>query len=230
MKIGIHQAYFLPYQGYFQLINRVDAFVLYDSIQYCKKGWINRNRIGNGEYLTLPLKKDSDYLNINQRYLTKEWGLAATKILNRVKEFYRKAPEFETVFPMLIDILMSPSDHNLFNIIHYSLKEVCKYLEIETPIILYSSLGLDDSLKGKLKVFEICAHMKADKYLNAIGGIVLYNKEEFREKGIELTFLKSLPFEYKRFSSFVPWLSILDLMMFIPRQDLINYLTYCEEV
>ena len=70
------QPYFFPYIGYFQLINAVDKFVVYDNIEYTKKGWINRNRIlvnGTDSYITLPLKKDSDFLNVNERYLTDEW-------------------------------------------------------------------------------------------------------------------------------------------------------------
>ncbi|NCO32134.1 WbqC family protein [bacterium] len=72
MKIAIMQPYFFPYIGYFQLINAVDEFIIYDEIEYTKKGWINRNRIlvnGKDEYITLPLKKSSDFLNVNERYL-----------------------------------------------------------------------------------------------------------------------------------------------------------------
>ncbi len=72
MKIAIMQPYFLPYIGYFQLMNAVDEFVIYDNIEFTKKGWINRNRIlanGSDSYVTLPLKSDSDYLCVKDRYL-----------------------------------------------------------------------------------------------------------------------------------------------------------------
>ena len=61
MKVAIMQPYFFPYIGYFQLINAVDKFVIYDNIEYTKKGWINRNRIlkeGVDLMISLPLKKD----------------------------------------------------------------------------------------------------------------------------------------------------------------------------
>ena len=70
------QPYFLPYIGYFQLIKAVDKFIIYDNIQFTKKGWINRNRIlvnGKDEYISIPLEKASDYLKINERYLAKNW-------------------------------------------------------------------------------------------------------------------------------------------------------------
>ncbi len=64
-KVAIMQPYLFPYIGYFQLINSVDEFVIYDNIKYTKKGWINRNRIlvkGKDQLITATLKKDSDYL------------------------------------------------------------------------------------------------------------------------------------------------------------------------
>lgn len=67
MKLAIMQPYFFPYCGYFQLMAAVDAFVVYDNIKYTKKGWINRNRIqvrGTESLISLPLKKDSDFLDI----------------------------------------------------------------------------------------------------------------------------------------------------------------------
>jgi len=72
MKIGIMQPYFLPYIGYFQLIKSVDVFVIYDNIKYTKKGWINRNRMlqnGKDVIFSLPLKNDSDYLDVCEREL-----------------------------------------------------------------------------------------------------------------------------------------------------------------
>ena len=81
------QPYFFPYIGYFQLINSVDEFVIYDNIQYSKKGWINRNRIlvnQKDEYISIPLKKDSDYLNVNQRFLADTWLVERKKILNKI--------------------------------------------------------------------------------------------------------------------------------------------------
>ena len=71
MNIGIMQPYFFPYIGYFQLIKAVDKFVVYDNIQFTKKGWINRNRYlynGGDKTFTIPLKKASDYLNIDHNY------------------------------------------------------------------------------------------------------------------------------------------------------------------
>jgi len=75
-RVAIMQPYFLPYIGYFQLINAVDEFIIYDNIQFSKKGWFHRNRLlqnGKDEYFTLPLKKDSDFLDVKERFLSESW-------------------------------------------------------------------------------------------------------------------------------------------------------------
>src|SRR4030042_5533275 len=98
MKIAIMQPYFLPYIGYFQLMNAVDEFVIYDNIEFSKKGWINRNRIlvnGKDSYITIPLKKDSDYLDVRDRYLAETWSSEKIKMLKRIIGSYRKAPRFD---------------------------------------------------------------------------------------------------------------------------------------
>ena len=87
MKLAIMQPYFFPYIGYFQLIKSVDEFVIYDNIQYTKKGWINRNRIlvnGTDYLISLPLKKDSDYLNVVDRQLAESWEKDRTKLLTLI--------------------------------------------------------------------------------------------------------------------------------------------------
>ena len=221
MKLGIMQPYFLPYIGYFQLLNAVDKYVIYDNIQYTKKGWINRNRIlqnGKDLMITIPLEKDSDYLDVKERYLSV--GFDKKKLLNQIRESYRKAPYFEQVMP-LIERIINYDDNNLFHYIDNSVREICRYLEINTEIIISSSLGIDHSLKGQDKVIAICKELKATDYYNAIGGQELYSPEEFKKENINLHFISSSPIEYKQFANeFVPWLSILDVMMFNSLEDI----------
>lgn len=221
MKLGIMQPYFLPYIGYFQLLNAVDKYVIYDNIQYTKKGWINRNRIlknGKDLMITIPLEKDSDYLDVKERSLSV--GFDKKKLLNQIRESYRKAPYFEQTIP-LIERIVNFDDNNLFHYIDNSVREICRYLEINTEIIISSSLGIDHSLKGQDKVIAICKELKATDYYNAIGGQELYSPEEFKKENINLHFISSSPIEYKQFSNeFVPWLSILDVMMFNSLEDI----------
>ena len=227
MKIAVMQPYFMPYIGYFQLMNAVDEFVIYDNIQYTKKGWINRNRIlvdGKDSYISLPLKKDSDYLDIKDRYLADSWLSEKYKMLNRINASYKKAPYFNLVFP-LIERCVLFEEKNLFTFIHYALRQATEYLKITTPLVISSSIMVDHELRAEKRVMAICNARNADSYFNPIGGLQLYSKDDFKEQGLNLHFLKTNDFRYKQFDhDFVPFLSIIDVMMFNSINEIIGYL------
>ncbi|MBT4616535.1 MAG: hypothetical protein HOB98_08825, partial [Gammaproteobacteria bacterium] len=108
------QPYFLPYVGYFQLIQSVDVFIVYDNIQYTKKGWINRNRmLQNGKDLlfSIPIAKDSDYLDVCDRKISTDFN--RDKLLSQVSGAYRRAPYFKQTFP-LIEQIVRREEQNLF--------------------------------------------------------------------------------------------------------------------
>ena len=228
MKIAIMQPYFMPYIGYFQLINAVDTFVIYDNIQYTKKGWINRNRIlvnGKEEYITLPLKKDSDFLNIVDRELSSTWHTERVKLLNKIKESYRKAPHFLKVMP-LIELIINFEDRNLFKFIYNSLLVICDYIEIETSILISSSIKIDHGLKSQDKVIAISKNLSATHYINSIGGVDLYSKAIFESQNLQLSFIQSNPIEYRQFDNdFLPLLTIIDVMMFNSKEEINKFLS-----
>jgi hypothetical protein len=217
MKLAIMQPYFFPYIGYFQLINAVDEFIIYDNIEFTKKGWINRNRIlvnGKEEYITLPLKKDSDYLHVRERQLADAWLLDRKKMLNRIVESYRKAPLFNIVYPVMEKIVLY-NETNLFNFIFNSIGQVNEYLGVNTTFIVSSAISIDHTLKAQEKVIAICRSRMADEYINPIGGLELYSKDHFNRAGINLQFIKMNDIRYSQFNNeFVPGLSIIDVMMF----------------
>lgn len=217
MRAAIMQPYFLPYIGYFQLIKAVDVFVIYDNIEFTKKGWINRNRILLNDkdiYFTLPLKKDSDYLDINQRKLAESYRQENSKIVRKVAEIYKKAPHYDSIMPLIKKIFVF-KDENLFNFIYNSLQVICNYLEIKTKFIISSSVLIDHTLKSQDKIIAICEKLEVTDYINAIGGKELYNEEVFNKKGIMLKFIKSQSIYYDQFKNdYIPWLSIIDVLMF----------------
>ncbi len=223
MKVAIMQPYFFPYIGYFQLINSVDNFVIYDNIEFTKKGWINRNRIlvnGTDKFISLPIKKDSDYLHVKDRKLSSIWEFERKKMLNRIFESYKKAPCFEDIYEMIKSCIMY-EDTNLFNFILHSLKTVLNYLNIKNNIIVSSTLPVDHGLKNEQKVITLCKHLHADIYINPIGGIDLYSKEKFQLNNLELQFQKSSSISYAQFgNTFIPGLSIIDVMMFNKKEDI----------
>jgi hypothetical protein len=221
MKLAIMQPYFLPYIGYFQLIAGVDLFIVYDNIKYTKKGWINRNRMlqnGKDVMFSLPLKTDSDYLDVCQRELSTDFN--RNGLLNQFKGAYRRAPYFEQTFP-LIEEIVHHGNANLFQFLQHSIVKTCKHLGITTKIKNSSEIAVDHALKNQDKVLALCEAVAATTYVNAIGGMELYSKDTFRDKGIDLKFIQSNPFEYPQLGdAFVPWLSITDVMMFNPLETI----------
>lgn len=222
------QPYFLPYIGYFQLINHVDKFVIYDEIQFTKKGWIHRNRMlmNNKDFMfSLPLKKDSDYLNIVDRQLSHNFKMDSFKLLRQIEGTYKKAKMFPQVFPE-IEKILNYDNVNLFHFVKYSLEVVCNYLDITTPIIVSSSLDFDNSLKAQDKVLAINKVLLATEYTNPIGGVELYDCNVFKEKNLDLKFLQTKDVIYNQFAKeFVPSLSILDLLMFNDIPSLNKYIS-----
>jgi WbqC-like protein family len=227
MKVGIMQPYFLPYIGYFQLIHAVDVFVLYDNIEYTKKGWINRNRIlvnGKDEYITLPLKKDSDYLHIDKRSLTDTFVDEKIKTLRKIAACYRKAPFFNEGYA-LIERIYACSDTNLYSFIENSIRQVCAYLDIKTTLVVASEQNIDHLLRSEEKVLALCKQLGAKTYINPIGGVELYKRKRFMKEQIDLNFLRPNPFVYSQFQhDFVPWLSIMDVIMFNSREAIMKQL------
>ena len=225
MKLAIMQPYFFPYIGYWQLINAVDKFVIYDNIQYTKKGWINRNRYlknGKDDIFTISLKKDSDFLNIVDREISLNFD--KKKFLAQMQNAYYKAPYIKQIMPLLEEIIYYDST-NLFEYLLYSINKVCNYIEIKTPIIVSSTFEKNSLLKGKERVLDICKLEHTSTYINAIGGQELYDKEEFKKHNIELKFIKTKPIVYNQFDNeFVPNLSIIDVMMFNSVEEIKHFL------
>lgn len=216
-RVGIMQPYFMPYIGYFQLIQAVDKMVIYDNIEYTKKGWINRNRIlvnCQPEYISIPLAKSSDFCFISEKHLATDWIRQKQKLKNKILESYRKAPEFNQIFNFIERILDFDND-NLFAFIFNSIRELNKLLNIQTELIKSSDLQIDHTFRSQEKVITICKSLGASTYINSIGGTSLYDTKQFKNSGLELKFIQSRPQEYYQLNcNFVPWLSIIDILMF----------------
>lgn len=168
MKLGIMQPYFLPYIGYFQLIKAVDKYVIYDDVNYIKKGWINRNNIlcnGQAHLFSISLRGASQNKLINEIEISDDFS----KFRKMIELSYRKAPYFEEVFKLLNSIIDYPNK-NLSLFLANSIKEICKYLSIDTEIIFSSEIEKNNDLKGQEKILEICKILQAKTYINAIGG------------------------------------------------------------
>ena len=201
----------------------MDVFVVYDNIQFSKKGWFHRNNVlinGNKMLFSLPLKKDSDYLDVLDRYLAESSEKKINKILEKIKHAYKKAPFFSDAFPIIEDIFLY-NEKNLFKYIYYSIIKICRYLAIDTKIVISSGIDIDHSLKSSEKVIAINKELNAKTYINAIGGQTLYDHSKFCNENIALLFLESEVPKYKQFNNeFISYLSIVDIMMFNSRDEI----------
>jgi hypothetical protein len=226
VKLAIMQPYFLPYIGYFQLINAVNKFILFDDVNYIKKGWINRNRIllNNEEYMfTVPLEKVSQNKKINEINLVSDAGWKA-KLLKTFKAAYEKAPMFGAVYPIITNII-NFDESNLSAYLGNSINKICEYLNIKSCIVNSSVPYNTAEYKGQDKIIEICRQEKAVEYINPIGGTDLYQYERFAEEKIKLFFLKSNPIAYKQFNTeYISGLSILDVIMFNDKKRVSSFL------
>lgn len=216
MKVAIMQPYFFPYIGYWQLMDAVDCFVIYDDVNYIKQGWINRNKIqvdGSERYFHISICKASQNKKINQLNVDTDIR-ERKKTIRTIELAYKNAPNFMRVFPMAKEIILN-KEINLADYLADSLQKTASYLGIKTKLIRSSEINKNNTRKGQDKILDICKILGADEYYNAIGGKKLYTSNAFHEKGIQLYFLRTGEIKYQQFKTdFISNLSILDIMMF----------------
>lgn len=215
MKLAIMQPYFFPYLGYWQLLQAVDRFVIYDDVSYIKGGWVNRNRIlvnGKPTFITVPLLGASSFKRICDIRLSAAgpWRMKLPKMLELT---YARAPHFPSMFPQLTRLIQYETD-DLSNYLCHQISGVAKLLGIQTEIVVSHGRYGNESLAGQARVLDICHHENGDRYFNTSGGMALYDTKAFAQEGIELSFLTHLPTPYRQRSpGFIPQLSIIDALM-----------------
>lgn len=217
MKLVIMQPYLFPYVGYFQLLAAADRFVIYDDVNFIKGGWINRNHLlvnSQSWLFTIPLNQPSPYRLINEIEVqpARHWQ---PKLLQTITQNYRRAPYFESVF-RLVETIFTSDAPTIAQLVTVSLQNLVRYLELPVELVLTSAIYGNAHLHSQERVIDICCREGATQYLNASGGMALYNGEDFRRAGIELFFLKPRLHPYPQLNKskeFVPGLSIIDLLM-----------------
>lgn len=220
MKLAIMQPYFFPYIGYFQLINAVDKFILYDDVNFIKNGWINRNRIiinNEVKYLTIPLKNASSFKKINEI----DCFIPVKELSNKIMMSYKKAPYFDNVWPLIKEILNSNLD-KISPLAILSIKKISEYLDLNSTFEISSEYYAETKeLQKENRLIYICKMNATKIYINPSGGVDLYKKDDFKKENIDLFFLKTNFIEYKHFSNdFISGLSILDILMFNSKDEI----------
>lgn len=213
------QPYFMPYIGYFSLIKHVDKFILLDEVQFIRHGWIERNRIlkqtGGWQYISIPLIEHSQKTIIKNIKInnTQQWR---DKILAQLGH-YNKAPFYWEVKKLLEDIFQY-SYQDITHLNKTCLLKICEYLDINTPIEIYSEMELcieevRASDEWALNVCKAIGNVK--EYWNPPGGKEFFCKTKYDDAKINLKFQKVILEKYKqKDSTFEEGLSIIDVLMF----------------
>lgn len=222
-KIAIMQPYFLPYLGYFQLINHSDQFILYGNVTFRKKSFITRNVImdvnGRQEDITVFVKNASSYSMINDIGLVEsDWK---RKLAKKIQNTYRRAEFFDEVYPS-IKAIVELQTQSLFDYNAASIQEVCNLLGIGSKLVTKHEhlddieMSLDSTLAlpvSSQRIINICKAVQASVYINPEGGVHLYDKTLFAAEGISLKFFKASLDKVSHRRASNPYVSIIDVLM-----------------
>jgi WbqC-like protein family len=189
--IAIMQPYFIPYAGYFRLFQASDLFVIYDCVQFPRRGWVHRNRLvdgrGTSRWLTLPLAKaPRDILIRDLRFSPNARELLA----ERLRPFYLATEnrDVQEILGAMRDVSGSPASY-----LERLLEQAARYLAFPWRVMRSSALGIPPALRGQQRILEIARRLSATHYVNAPGGTGLYDVDAFAEAGIQLRFLAPYP-------------------------------------
>lgn len=219
MRLAIMQPYFFPYIGYFQLVNAVNRFILFDDVQYIRHGWVNRNRVlkpGEGwQYIIAPLQKHKQTELIKNVKLQEgdEWK---KKILRQLEHYKKKAKYFNEAM-QLLSCCFDSDETSITKFNAHCLKIICDHLQIPFKEEISSEMNFNysnvtDAGEWALRISE---QLNATEYINPAGGKELFDKNKFLNANIKLAFLYPSLEEYdQRRNDFDEGLSIIDVLMF----------------
>lgn len=214
------QPYFFPYLGYWQLIDAVDYFVLFDEAQYIKQGWVNRNRIlkpgGGWHYIVVPVARHPSKAAIC------EVGIATgtnwkKKILLQLAHYRGRAPCFPEAYSLVHSAIMDAPERSIGALNCHVVRTVCEALSIRSRLIVSSEHGFDYSNVAAPGDWALvhALHLGADEIINPEDGASMLETERLCASGIALHALLPPAVEYPQAgASFEPSLSIIDVLMF----------------
>ena len=221
MRLGIMQPYFMPYLGYFSLIKNTDEFILFDTVQFIRHGWIERNRIlkpnGGWQYFQVPIIKENGRETVIKNVRINNSENWKSKILAQLQHYKKKAPYYKVVIELLSDVFNSDYS-DIVSLNKVSLERICKYLGIDREIIVFSEMCLDIApvTAPDEWALNICKAMgEVDEYWNPVGGLSFFDKSKYYNAGINIYFQEMVLTPYRQLGDeFESGMSIIDVMMF----------------
>jgi len=218
-KLAIMQPYFFPYLGYYSLIRHTDKFILLDVVQFIRHGWIERNRIlkpqEGWQYISTPLEKFSMGTKIEDVLIrrSENWQ---DKLIQQLGHYKKRSPFYMETINVVQDSI-NVKTTSIVQLNKNILEKTCEYIGFSPRINIYSEMSLEiDEVKHSGEwALNISKSMGAEEYINPTGGIEIFNKRQFEDAEIKLTFMGNKLSRYpQRRNSFESGLSIIDVMMF----------------
>jgi hypothetical protein len=221
------QPTYLPWAGYFSLIESVDSFVLLDDVQFERRSWQSRNRVlMNGKIctLTVPVRKTARETPISEIELSvnEDWQVLHWKTLCNA---YAKAPHGLALLDLLEPVYLGTRFSRLADVNQQLIEVFCRALQINTPLVCASSLRCGGVRSRHL--FAICSTLGCDIYISPLGSADYLATDEFADMGsLQLSFFEFTPRRYAqlRVTEFVSRLSIVDVVANIGFVAAANYI------
>ena len=234
LKIGCMQPYFFPYLGYFDLIHQTDVWVVFDTAQYTRHSWMNRNRILHPEqgwmYITVPVAKHEQTATVREVCVCSatEWS---RKMLAQLAHYRKTAPYYNNVMSLLEELLVDlPVRMAYLNA--ELLRRVCTWLGITMSIRYLSEMRLDlpNVMKSGDWALQVTKALGGTEYYNPIGGRDLFDTQAFIDAGINLRIQTYAPMEYATSGyAYESGLSILDALMWCTPEEIKDHLNQRKE-
>ena len=213
-KVAILQSNYIPWKGYFDLINIVDEFILYDDMQYTRRDWRNRNKIQTPQglkWLSIPVEVKGKYFQkISETKVSDaQW---ATAHWQQIKQNYSKSKHFKDCKTIFEDLYLSNKEEYLSQINYRFVATINKFLGINTKIRWSNEFDLIDGQTEKL--LGICKDCNADIYLSGAAAKDYLDETMFTENNIQVEWMDydNYPQYQQMFQPFEHGVSILDLI------------------
>ena len=211
----ITQSNYIPWKGYFDSINQVDIFVIYDDMQYTKRDWRNRNYIKTPQglkWLSIPVEVSGKFhQKINETLISdKSWNRSHWE---SIKQNYKEAPCFKDHKDWLENLYMNCQFDKLSEVNEYFLKEIGNFLGIKTEFRRSEEFVLSEERTQKM--VDICVDLGADNYYSGPSAKAYMIEDKFTDKGIQLHYFDYSGYpEYPQlFENFEHGVSIIDMIM-----------------
>jgi hypothetical protein len=213
-KIAILQSNYIPWKGYFDLINSVDEFILYDDMQYTRRDWRNRNKIKTPtgvSWLTVPVENKGKYFQkINETVISeKKW---AQKHWSSIQQNYIKSQYFKNYRNVFEDFYLNCEEQMLSKINYQLIIIICDILKIKTKIRWSSEFDLIGDQTEK--IVNICKQSDAEIYLSGPAAKNYFDMHFAKKNKIIIEWISYEGYsEYtQQFPPFVHEVTILDLI------------------